>query len=323
VAQNFVAKLTPGVVVQLPNTPWTGTVDAAGYSLNNLADLNMTGQIKQNGVVLAITPWTVDIDGGGHKLSNVSNIYVTGLFYQNGVPVITSITPWPSDVDAASHNLNNAGAVNAASVSTTGNVTATGDVSAANVTATGKVNTGSVYATGSYYLNGVVLSFTPWTSDVDAANHNLNNAGAINAATVNTTGNITATGDVNAANITASAKVNAADVYITGHVYRNGVILAIQNQAVVTASRASNVTYQNTSGKAMFVMTCWNLGGQNSTIDALSDTVTPPVQQVAQIFDSSTSATTVELFFMVLNGYFYQCKVTAGTPTLVSWTEYY
>jgi len=30
----------------------------------------------------------------------------------------------------------------------------------------------------------------------------------------------------------------------------------------------------------------------------------------------------VELFFMVLLNNFYNCSVTAGSPTLISWVEY-
>jgi hypothetical protein len=112
------------------------------------------------------------------------------------------------------------------------------------------------------------------------------------------------------------------DVNVTGHFYRAGVQLAISNQNVATASRAAGVVYLNNTGKTMFVMTCWNLGGKSSTLNALSDAANPPTTQVAQIADQSTSITTVELFFMVLPNNNYLLSVAAGTPTLVTWVEY-
>jgi hypothetical protein len=147
---------------------------------------------------------------------------------------------------------------------------------------------------------------TPWTQNVDAAGYQLENAGKIGVGISGPQYAIDVAGDVN----------------VSGHFYRAGVQLAITNQSVVTASRAAGVAYQNTTGKVMFVMTCWDLGGKNSTISALSDAAAAPTTEVAQIADTSTSSTTVELFFMVLNGNYYECSVTAGTPTLVSWVEY-
>ena len=112
------------------------------------------------------------------------------------------------------------------------------------------------------------------------------------------------------------------DINVTGHYYRSGVQLSINNQNVATASRAPGTVYNNNTGKTMFVLTCWNLGGKNSTINVLSDTANPPTTQVAEIADQSTSVTTVQLFFLVLPGNNYLLSVAAGTPTLVAWTEY-
>jgi hypothetical protein len=147
---------------------------------------------------------------------------------------------------------------------------------------------------------------SPWSSNVDAAGFQLQNAGSIAVGKTTPGYAVDVTGDVN----------------VTGHFYRAGVQLSITNQNVVTASRAAGTVYSNGTGKTLFVMTCWDLGGKNSTISALSDAANPPTAQVAQVADTSTSATTVELFFMVLPGNNFLCSVTAGTPTLVSWVEY-
>jgi hypothetical protein len=153
---------------------------------------------------------------------------------------------------------------------------------------------------------GPAGSITPWTSDVDAAGFHLQNAGQIGVATATPNYPLDVVGDIN----------------ISGHYRRGGVQLSISNQSVLTASRAANTVYQNTTGKTMFIMTCWDLGGRNSTLSGLSDSANPPTTEVAQIADTSTSSTTVELFFMVLPNNFYNCSVSAGSPTLVSWVEY-
>jgi len=129
---------------------------------------------------------------------------------------------------------------------------------------------------------------TPWSSDIDGAGHSLDNVSQIGIGTASP----------------AYALDIAGDCNLTGHYFRSGVQLSIGLQSVVTASRAAGAVYQNTSGKTLFIMTCWNLGGKSSTISALSDTLNPPTTEVAQIADQSNLPATVELFFMVLPGYY-------------------
>ena len=147
---------------------------------------------------------------------------------------------------------------------------------------------------------------TPWTQNMDAAGFQLQNAGKIGVGISGPQYAIDVAGDVN----------------VSGHFYRAGVQLSITNQNVVTASRAAGTVYLNNTGKTMFILSCWNLGGQNSTISALSDAANPPATTVAQIADVSNQASTLELFFMVLPNNYYECVVSAGTPTLTSWVEY-
>ena len=136
---------------------------------------------------------------------------------------------------------------------------------------------------------------TPWAQDIDAAGHQLNNAGGIH--------------------------VNG-DVDITGHYYRNGVQLSISTQNVVTASRAANTVYQNTTGKTMFLSVCWNLVGTAATLSLLSDSSNPPTTTVAQIADASPQSFTGQLFCLVLPGNYYECSVSVSGLALVSWVEY-
>jgi hypothetical protein len=112
------------------------------------------------------------------------------------------------------------------------------------------------------------------------------------------------------------------NINITGHFQRNGVDLAITNQSVVTASRAAGVVYQNTTGKTMFILACWDLAAKNSTLRFVSDTTTTPSIEVAQIADASPNGVIVEMFCLVLPNYYYSCQVVAGGPNLVSWVEY-
>jgi hypothetical protein len=147
---------------------------------------------------------------------------------------------------------------------------------------------------------------TPWTSNIDAAGYQLLNLARAGVGNASPNYGIDVVGDIN----------------VSGHYYRSGVQLSINTQNVATASRAPGTVYNNNTGKTMFVLTCWNLGGKNSTIDVLSDSANPPTTQVAEIADQSTSVTTVQLFFLVLPGNNYLLSIAAGTPTLVAWTEY-
>jgi hypothetical protein len=62
------------------------------------------------------TPWSQDVDGGGWNLTNVADIDITGEFKVNGVPISSggggSQTPWLSDIDAANHILKNVASIN-------------------------------------------------------------------------------------------------------------------------------------------------------------------------------------------------------------------
>jgi hypothetical protein len=147
---------------------------------------------------------------------------------------------------------------------------------------------------------------TPWTQNVNAAGYQLQNAGKIGVGMPGPNYAVDVVGDVN----------------VSGHFYRAGVQLAITAQTDVTASRAAGTVYNNNSGKTMFVMTSWNLGGKLSEITAFSDTANPPTTAIARIHDESPSTVITELFFMVLPTNNYLCSITSGTPTLVAWIEY-
>jgi hypothetical protein len=96
----------------------------------------------------------------------------------------------------------------------------------------------------------------------------------------------------------------------------------ITSQNVVTGSRVAGTVYQNTTGKVLWVSTCWNLAGTTSAITALSDASNPPTTEVGHSSDSSPQAVNDQLFLIVLPGNYYQFVVTGGTVTLVTWVEY-
>jgi hypothetical protein len=119
--------------------------------------------------------------------------------------------------------------------------------------------------------------------------------------------------------VTATA---GGDLNITGHYQRNGTSLVIANQSIVTGSRAIGGIYQNTTGKTMFVLACWDLAGKNTTLRFVSDANPAPGTEVAQIANASPQGVTVEMFCLVLPNYYYSCQAVAGGPNLVSWVEY-
>jgi len=92
------------------------------------------------------------------------------------------------------------------------------------------------------------------------------------------------------------------------------------SQNSVAGSRVLGTSYQNTSGKTMFVVV-----SAHSTIAinliALSDSSNPSGTQVAAAEALANNDTSVS--FMVLTGNYYKVTSSTGSNTLSSWTEWY
>jgi hypothetical protein len=151
-----------------------------------------------------------------------------------------------------------------------------------------------------------VSSQTPWASAIDAAGFALTNTAQIGVNTTTPAYTVDITGDLN----------------VSGHFYRAGVEKFVQNQNVVTSSRAAEAVYQNTSGELMYVNTSWNMPGKTATLTFYSDLSNPPTTMVAQMTDTTAQGNTLQLFCIVLPGYYYQCHAAASGPVLVCWVEY-
>jgi hypothetical protein len=108
----------------------------------------------------------------------------------------------------------------------------------------------------------------------------------------------------------------------TGTFYRHGIPTVLQRQTIVTAERTADVVYQNTTGKTILVFSCWDLGGKASTLSFFSDGANPPGTEVARIAGNQPQSSIQQLVCVVLAGHYYQCRVQAGTPTLINWIEY-
>lgn len=90
-------------------------------------------------------------------------------------------------------------------------------------------------------------------------------------------------------------------------------------QSVVTGSRSFSTSYQNTSGKPMFVSVGAALGG-GPFIEARVDAVITPTTKVA-LGSFGATPSTVTIFFIVLPGYYYIVLSNAGAPDFwVEWT---
>lgn len=97
----------------------------------------------------------------------------------------------------------------------------------------------------------------------------------------------------------------------------------ISTQNVVTGSRSIGTIYQNTTGKPMFVA----MQGQGSTANAVyiatTDSNASPTTIVTQSVVATAGGNSAELFFIVLPNNYYKITLSAGTPTLAIWTEWY
>lgn len=99
----------------------------------------------------------------------------------------------------------------------------------------------------------------------------------------------------------------------------------ITNQTDVTATRALGVTYQNLTGKPLYVSVSVGSGAlTDNSIVYRSDAVTPPntslslYRQLAGATNQNGAST-----FIVLPGNYYQAVVLSGSFTLLAWIEWY
>lgn len=95
----------------------------------------------------------------------------------------------------------------------------------------------------------------------------------------------------------------------------------VLTQSVVTGSRAINITYHNTSAKAMYVSICLNPVGGANQFDVLSDSGAAPTTVI--YINALTAGFSYQIFFVVLPGNYYQLHQIfgGGPPVLTNWTE--
>jgi len=297
----------------------------------------------------AQSPWLSDIDAGEFNLTNLMTLSFvaagSNITAQAGGVLVFNASFISSYSDALT--LYNSGGRGRLYMNTNGQFTLypTDDATPPLIVEGAGIQfpDGSVQTSAA--LNTVGASQTPWVQDIDAAGHDLLNGNNIqalsinsrssdfgiqtqytNRLTVDTAGHVTvlAPDDSSPALVVQGTGMQVqGDVNVTGAYRRNGVSLAITNQTDVSGSRAAGVVYQNTTGKTIFVSCCWNLQAKSSSINVYTDASNPPTSLVAQMSDpSNSSGITTQIFFMVLTGHYYECVVTQGAPTIVSWIEY-
>lgn len=97
----------------------------------------------------------------------------------------------------------------------------------------------------------------------------------------------------------------------------------------VTASRSLSVTYQNLTGKPLWVCVTTTVGSWSGIMAAIGASLTKgsephyPVTSVALNFFTAISALggIVPITFLVPNGWYYEA-IKYGSPTLQSWYEW-
>lgn len=98
--------------------------------------------------------------------------------------------------------------------------------------------------------------------------------------------------------------------------------LVIGSQNVVTGSRAIGTTYQNTTGKLMLVKVSLRSSSAGVVTSGISDS-SPTPATVVDYWYIPTATNEHSVFFPVLPSHYYKVTISAGTPTLIYWTEWY
>lgn len=112
---------------------------------------------------------------------------------------------------------------------------------------------------------------------------------------------------------------------ITGQYLVNGVALAtggITTKNVVTASRAYNTVYQNTSGKPMFVASESVVATGSYSMGLEADTANPPAVYVCLVENTSSINTSMTVSGWVMPGEYYRIYTNSGTAVgfWIEWT---
>lgn len=94
----------------------------------------------------------------------------------------------------------------------------------------------------------------------------------------------------------------------------------VSTQAVVTGTRTTNIVYQNTSGKTMYV--CVTLAIVQCSVVVYTDAAAAPVTEVTRLETNESSQDTRQLFFIVLPGNYYKLTAAGTTFDVVVWTEW-
>jgi hypothetical protein len=124
---------------------------------------------------------------------------------------------------------------------------------------------------------------------------------------------------VQSGNLSVTGNVN-----VTGQYQVNGVPLAtggVTVQNVVTGSRSIGTNYQNTTGKPMFVAASIQCNTVGALLAAYTDATTSPTTGVTCLHIVNTGQALC-LTFWVLPGNYYRLALSAGSPTIVLWTEW-
>jgi hypothetical protein len=108
---------------------------------------------------------------------------------------------------------------------------------------------------------------------------------------------------------------------ITAHGTCSGC--SVGTQSVVTGSRSAGTSYQNTTGRPMFVSVSLNSSSLSTAgIFAYTDASSNPTTLVTSVTTTFQFAD-YHITFWVLPGNYYKLTLTAGTPNLTTWVEWY
>jgi hypothetical protein len=280
------------------------------------------------GVGVAAPAYALDIMGD-------CNLSAGSVYRINGVPISTggtgSQTPWLSDIDGASFNLNSCGSIGLGGLSSPSLARIIVRTSGGGVDALRSLDSSAAGYAGVAFYNdqnhGLRLLMTGSTAAAIAPNAAVIDFSGGSSPLVFSVSNLekmrlTSAGQLGIGKTPAFPLDAAGDINTTG-VYRiNGVPLVaypgITVQNFYPGTRLLGTTYQNTTGKPMFVNIMAFVPG-GATLSCYSDANPAPAMLVCNTTNTGTASAILMISFWVLAGNYY--KILGGT-SVNQWIEW-
>jgi hypothetical protein len=148
-----------------------------------------------------------------------------------------------------------------------------------------------------------LVAQTPWESDIDGAAHSLTNVSKIGVST-----------GTPAYPVDVVGGVNCSDAFTV-----NGTPMASVTGLSPTGNNwVLGTIYQNAFKLPMFLTTTWDLEGNGDSVRVDVGATSPPTTNAGSLTDSASEGIRMQLFVIILPGWYYRFTATSGAPVLVN-----